>query len=559
MRWRPAAPSWRGPAGLPVPALLAGGAFCAWLVSGGAFLADDFVQLANFGHWDAAGTLWDRVLARFGASVDGVNGFWRPLAYLTYALNYVANGADARAWIAVNLAVHLSSAVLVAALVRRLGADDSAAARPGGEGGAAATLAPVFAGIFFFAWSPGWEATLWIACRYDSFATFFTLLAAWAYAGRRRALALVAVALALASKESGSVAFVLVGMLALARAAGPAGVSLRARGTQVARDLWPFVTLGLAYIALRIALFGSATRVYMGMEVDLLALDHWRRLASSGVQWGHANFPGAPGARLAAFAATAYLLATCLALATRSRATASALGAVLATLAIALAMLLPHLPMFDPSGLGGRLFYQPAALLALALGLSVHALRHARRGLAVVAGGVAAALLAAHLYWGWRATEEYRDVHAQMRAVIAAVGSEARTPHAPVAVLFVPDRVGRVAFGRNAQAGLMLPPVQPAAVSGRVLVQLDTEIPALPAKIAAGLIDALPREGLFALMQRDGVYPGMAPIAPSSYRCWSAGPGHFVPMVPEAAEGALAQRLAKAYVRAGCGGTESLK
>ncbi len=529
--------------------LIAGGVFCTWLAAGGAFLSDDFVQLANFGHWDARGELAHRVMARFSSSVDGVNGFWRPLTYLTYALNYEASGADARAWLAVNLAVHLANAVLVAALVGRLG------------GVAAPRLAAVFAGAFFFAWSPGWEATLWIACRYDVLATFFTLLAAWAFAGGRRGFALVAVALALMAKESGSVAFVLVGMLALARAAVPAGLPWRERLASVARDLWPFVALGLAYILLRVTLFGSATRVYVGLEVDAMARDHWIRLFTSGVQWAHANFPGGPGVRLTAFAATACLLAAGLGAASRSRAAWPPLVAVVAALAITLAMLVPHLPMFDPGGLGGRLFYQPGALLALGLGLALQALGHARPGLAAVAGAVAAALLAAHLYWGWRATEQYRCVHAQMHAVIAAVGSQAREPHAPPVVLFVPDLVGRVAFGRNAQAGLMSPPVQPAALSGRVLVQLDTEIPALPGKIAAGLFDALPREDLFALMQRDGVYPGRASVAPSSYRCWARGPGSFVPMPlsAEDAEGTLAQRLARAYVRSGCGAVAPLK
>ncbi len=549
MRLGPAAPSGRGPAVAGLLALLAGAAWCAWLASSGAFLSDDFVQLANFGHWDANGVLWERVLARFGASVDGVNGFWRPLAYLTYALDYAAHGADARGWIAVNLAAHLASAALVAALVDRLAGDGSAATR----------VSAVFAGTFFFAWSPGWEATLWIACRYDSLATLFTLLAAWAFAGGRRAVALAAVALALMSKESGSIAFVLVGMLALARAATREGVALRERLAAVARELWPFVALGLAYIALRIALFGSATRVYAGVEIDPFTREHALRLIASGVQWGHANFPGRPGARLAAFGATVCLLAVGVSLAARSRAAFAALAAVLATLAAALAMLLPHLPMFDPSGLGGRLFYLPGALLALALGLAVHALGRVPPGLAAVGSAVAAALLAAHLYWGWRATQEYRSVQGQMHAVIAAVGAMGAAPRAPPAVLFVPDLIGRVAFGRNAQAGLMLPPVQPAPLSARVLVQLDTEMGALPRKIAAGLFDALPSRSLFDLMDVGGALAGMRAVDPGAYFCWSAAEGRFAPMDPGAGEGPLPERLAAAYARAGCRAASSLK
>ena len=48
----------------------------------------DFVQLAQFAHWEAHGRFLDEVLRRFVGSIDGVNGFWRPLTYATYALNY---------------------------------------------------------------------------------------------------------------------------------------------------------------------------------------------------------------------------------------------------------------------------------------------------------------------------------------------------------------------------------------------------------------------------------------------------------------------------------------
>ena len=62
---------------------------------GGYFLADDFSQLAAFGHWERQGTLGAEVMARFAGSIDGVNGFWRPLTFATYALNYLVNRADA--------------------------------------------------------------------------------------------------------------------------------------------------------------------------------------------------------------------------------------------------------------------------------------------------------------------------------------------------------------------------------------------------------------------------------------------------------------------------------
>ena len=89
--------------------LLVGALLFSIRLVGGYFLADDFVQLANFAHWERQGTLGAEVMARFAASIDGVNGFWRPLTFATFALNYLGNGADAWGWLAVNLALHIAN------------------------------------------------------------------------------------------------------------------------------------------------------------------------------------------------------------------------------------------------------------------------------------------------------------------------------------------------------------------------------------------------------------------------------------------------------------------
>lgn len=537
----PSAMRGRPPWGLPEVGLLLAGAAFSVALCGGYFLSDDFVQLANFGHWSAQGRLAEEVAAKLGASIDGVNGFWRPLTYATYAVNFAAGGADPRGWLAVNLALHLANAVLVAALVSRLSPTP-----------AHANVAPLFGGVLFFALASGWEAALWIACRYDTLSTFFVLLGAWWFAGGKPARALVATLLALMSKESGAVAFVLVGFIALAQALDVKAAPMTL-ARHLARVLWPFVALGLAYIALRIAIFGSATGAYVGVSIDLTSPAHWSGLVESGIAWGRVNFPGPAGLRPAAIAVTLAILIAGLVNTRHDRAALARMAAVIASIVVALALVLPFLPMFDPAGLGGRLFYLPGALLAIALGLALQSASGRapsarwRHGTTLT---LAAALTLAHLHWMWLATREYRAVHSQMRALAADITRLAASGPSPPVLALIPDTMGRAAFGRNAQAGLVLPPVQRGPVSDRVLVQVDREIGELPAKIATGLFEWLARHELFEL--RHGGVPARYanPTPPSGYFCWSAPQRRFVAMPP--GPGALAEQVLAAYEQAGC-------
>src|SRR5512138_1446472 len=95
------APAGRGDAIAVTVVLLLGVVACLRLARG-YFLADDFVQLANFAHWQAQGRLADEILLRFHDSIDGVNGFFRPLTFVSYAANYLASGAAPGPWLGVN-------------------------------------------------------------------------------------------------------------------------------------------------------------------------------------------------------------------------------------------------------------------------------------------------------------------------------------------------------------------------------------------------------------------------------------------------------------------------
>jgi hypothetical protein len=167
---------------------------------------------------------------------------------------------------------------------------------------------------------------------------------------------------------------------------------------------------------------------------------------------------------------------------------------------------------------------------------------------------IAGLLVAASLHWMWRAADDYRCYHREMKAVVAAVAQIAAGSPSPPALLLVPDMLGRAAFGRNAQAGLMLPPVQRGALTDRVLVQTDKEISAIPQKIAGGLFDWLPRNSIFSHPAGDAPLPGARATPPSSTLCWSSREHRFKPLDAGTSEGMEYEHLLRAaYERAGCG------
>jgi hypothetical protein len=188
------------------------------------------------------------------------------------------------------------------------------------------------------------------------------------------------------------------------------------------------------------------------------------------------------------------------------------------------------------NGIGGRLFYQSSAFYAMALGLAVHeggrALARRRRIAALVLVG-GAVMAVAHLNWGWSGVKQYLAAHRSMREAAAAIGALAqRAGEEDYFVVLLPDAVGRVPFARNAQAGLMLPPVQARAVSSRLLVQTDREIPGLERTVDSGLLGILRNHSLFDVMDAR-VPPGPRPrLAPSRMYCWSVRQGVMRELTP---------------------------
>ncbi|MGZ5074148.1 MAG: hypothetical protein ACXWBL_13480, partial [Usitatibacter sp.] len=89
----------------------------AWLfapILAGYFVSDDFVPLVLFRLWEDQGRLASALAEKFWSSLDaGDSRFYRPLSYLSFALNYLTSGLDAAPWMAVNVALHVLNGVMV--------------------------------------------------------------------------------------------------------------------------------------------------------------------------------------------------------------------------------------------------------------------------------------------------------------------------------------------------------------------------------------------------------------------------------------------------------------
>ncbi len=514
-----------------IAALAAAAACAAWLfapVLRGYFLSDDFVPLVLFRHWQEQGRLGAELGHTFAGGLDaGENHFYRPLSYLTFVLSYLASGMHARAWMALDVLVHVANGVMVGALGACL-AEERPGARAIAAGAAGAAL------FLFFA--PGAEVVAWVSGRFDAFATFFTLLACLGFARSRRALdagwwiAIVAAACAFLSKESAAIVPFAIALLAFVRPAAERDASLPARAKAALVRSGPWIALAALYLAWRYAMFGSATTVYGGSHPVAAALSaaYWANVATAFPPWFSAQFR--PAHRHAMLLALTALQLVLVAFARPGeRRGRDALFAVAATTLLTIALVLPHVGRLPPSGIGGRLFYQTAAFYGV---LSAIALRHAR--LARLLWGATLALAIVHAAFMHEALGRWSHAYGQMRALVAALDRYAAAlPAGEYALVIVPADMRDVPFARNAQGGLMMPPTFERALSDRLLVQLDHEVPEIAPKIADGVVATLRRHSVFE-------YLGGRRVARSEYptraACWSESRRALVALdVPPAA------------------------
>lgn len=478
----------------------------------GGFLCDDYSELHMFYGVDVR-EVASRVGKTFLSGVGPPSNQYRPLTMASFALNTLVSGGDASSWRIVNLLLHAANAALVALLALQLAGPSSRWARS----------AAIAAGLAFAWFAPSTEAVAWVAARFDGMALFWMLVAACAFMpsatwrDRYGLASLGATVLAFMSKESAAIGPALIVALAWAKRPADEGV-VRSAARAIVAAL-PWVAIAAAYFAYRMWIFGDPFRFYPGTSPGMALLSgHWLAALPASRDWWPLVLPETGPRRAYAFAALLLAIAAVSA-ALYDRRERRALAAIgLAALA-ALAMLFSHWG-WSATGEGGRVLYPIAAIVALAVAVP---LRSAQGRLRLASWIVAAVLLGSSLLLTRASVERRESAGAEMNAVVAALARTADAmPADSYAFVIVPDHIGAIPFARNAQGGLMLPPVQPRSLSSQLVVQLPQDLPAWPAMLAKNIIGRLKGEPL-ANVTADPQAPGVAaaPALPDHYYCWS--------------------------------------
>jgi ABC-type nickel/cobalt efflux system permease component RcnA len=187
------------------------------------------------------------------------------------------------------------------------------------------------------------------------------------------------------------------------------------------------------------------------------------------------------------------------------------------------------------SGEGGRLAYTPVAWLALAIGVAGSEPAsdigpgedhpwYRRAGLALIACATFAGT--------WVLQGELRAARSaqnQVRDLVNASREWAVT-HAGLTLLMIEQNYGPIVTTRNAQAWLVLPPIQPTPLLQRVLPTLPAELSPRHDQLLAGLATRLDKvrpsrldgDELGRLFEHDAAH------WPEHYACWSRHKHRFV-------------------------------
>jgi hypothetical protein len=485
----------------------------------GFWLGDDFGNLYRAWLAEQSGELWQQAWMQFANGASSQGAFYRPVMFASILVNEWLAGRIYAGWFGVNIAIHLANVVLIGMLVARLA---HACGRNGRVAGAVAAL--------FFALCPLLaEGVFWISARADGFVTMLTLSALYAWsvsrtpAGQVLWLPLLLFA-ALGFKESAAVFPLQMLLVALA---WPVRRS-RAQWTAIAAG---FVLVAM-FLVLRGHLFGDAWRVYYA-GAGIPSLDRLREAIASLPAWWSALTHSTPHVAnvyvLAALASVALLVAG------TSRSRARLTAALLAASAGFVLATFLNLGSMGDTGEGGRLAYTPIAWLALALGVAGAApgsiVEQRVRCEAARLLGISLLLLASAM-GTWVLEGELAGASGAergMRALARSLPAWARN-NPGLTLLVIPEHDGPVITGRNAQAGLVMPPLSPEPLLHRVLPTVPREVEARYGQLAAGLasrLEALRPDRVDAQMLARIFAPDTARW-PDRYACWSPGERRIV-------------------------------
>ena len=415
----------------------------------GQFLSDDFGFPWGLSLAAQRGEVWSYVWDTVIIREPQPGNFYRPIGFLSFALNWWLGGADPFGWRLFNLIVHLIDGWLLYRLARRI-----AAPLPG------ANFAAWLAAALFWLFPLAPEVSAWVCARFDALAVMGLLVCLERHHASRRVFdgaqiaSLLALIFALGSKESAMTAPAFVLLIDLF--AAQSELTWPARLRRALLRWLPVLGVFAAYLLWRRFLFGgAAVEVYANSSPleHLAPWELWNRLLSMAPilnqSLGSAVLP------LAALLIVS--LSSTAVLAWRAGRFMDLWLLPALSFGISVGAVLPHFTGSLGNGEGARLFYLAGIWLALWLALPLAAMTR-------VALRTALALLAIFAFAAGqaRAMVPWRKASQAMRGLMAAIAKEApalRASHAHAFVL-APDHWRTAPFARNAQLAPVIPPFQ---------------------------------------------------------------------------------------------------
>jgi hypothetical protein len=477
----------------------------------GSFLSDDMAHMNLIFSVAERSALPSWTLARFYEPLGSGNYAYRALAFASFVVDWLAYGENATGWRVTNVLLYSLNASAAGMVVWRW--LDTRAPHP--------ALAGALAGCMLFAYPFTGEISYWLPGRADLLVCLFTLLYLLALPLDRRSTAVqqlsrfVWLLCALASKESAIPLPLIATLLVFASAAAHVsrGDSWFVRGVRTTVvEMWPSWIALLAYLLLRVRLFGSPWQVYPSVRSAQGFVELWERFSGIGtIAKANVGAHYVPWTLAAAVLILA-IFVTCL----RSRKSIPAQSVALMLILLVgllLYLLAPafSIPVSSPDGEGARHFYIAWAYAALLLGvLAGWGRATANFGIVLVALMVAGQ---PNGLWQWQAAGK------QMKEVLAGVGRIAPTIRDDqYALLLLPDHIGVALFARNAQGSIVMPPVQRHDYLPRMAVMVSSDFAAWSNFITDGKIAELKNVPEFNPANFVGLY------------CWNATKAAFVPL-----------------------------
>ena len=283
------------------------------------------------------------------------------------------------------------------------------------------------------------------------------------------------------------------------------------------------------YFVFRRYLFGDPFRFFPGSSpLAALLSGEWLANIPGMLDWAVVALPE-PVLR-SVFAGSGLVLLLCaLAAGVAERAKARALAAIAFTVLAAFVLLLPHW-QWAGNGEGGRVLLAIGAIASVAAALPL-ASADRPRGLAWIAAIV---LLGSQWMLAQSAVARWVQAGDDTRALSGALARvAAETTPEGYAFVVLPDHVGAIPFGRNAQGGLMLPPVQAASIAPKLIVQTGDELARWPDLFTRDIIGRLRREPVTSVAANP-LTPKVPPphAMPDRWFCWSPRTHALVSVTP---------------------------